>query len=442
MSKPIRNLISTVHDSAASKGAAMHALVAELFPIARSLTGDGNRKTLSILGREIPELTITEVPTGTRAFDWTVPQEWNLRDAWIECSDGRRICEFNVNNLHVVGYSTPIQAEVDFETLQAHLHSRPDLPDAVPYVTSYYKPTWGFCIADRERRKLLRGQYRVMIDSHFSDGSMSVGEAVLPGEGQAEILLSTYICHPSMANNELSGPTVAVALVKWLKSLPRRKYTYRFLFLPETIGSIWYISTHLGELRRRVVAGFVLTCCGDDRGYSFVPSRHGDTLADRAARHTLKHLAPDAKLYTFLDRGSDERQYCSPGVDLPVCSVMRTKYGTYPEYHTSLDDLALVTPEGLNGAFKVYREIITSLERNEVLRVTTFCEPSLSRRGFYPSVSTMATRENVIRLLNLIAYADGECDLLQLADTIECPIWMLYGYVDRLKREGLLKACC
>jgi len=421
-----------------SLGQEMHALCRELFPIYRSITGNGFRQSLSILKTHLPNLKIVEVPSGTKCFDWEVPREWNIRDAYIINPDGHKICDFKKNNLHVLGYSTPIDRTVSLDELQEHLYSLPDQPDAIPYVTSYYKERWGFCITHKDREQLKQGAYRVYIDSDLKDGFLTYGELTIPGERSDEILLSSYLCHPSMANNELSGPVVTTFLAKWIIGRERRKYTYRIVIIPETIGSITYLSRNYKDMKDKVIAGFNVTCVGDERAYSYLPSRQGNTLSDKAALHVLHHLHPDFVAYSFLDRASDERQYCSPGIDLPVCSVMRTKYSCYPEYHTSLDDLKLVTPAGLFGGYEVLKKAIECLELNERLRTTVYCEPQLGKRGLYPTVSTRSTGFQVKNMLNLLAYSDGELSTLEIAEKINVPLWELAETIETLKREGIL----
>lgn len=426
-------------ESRPDAGAEMYALAERLWPLPRSLTGDGVRASLRVIGEWIEGLKIHEVSSGTRALDWVVPLEWNVREAWIEAEDGERVVDFAINNLHLVGYSPPTDELLTLDELQPHLYSLTELPDAIPYVTSYYSPHWGFCLSHRDRQRLRAVRYHVHIDSTLVEGSLTYGEIVIKGDTPEEVLLSTNICHPSMANNELSGPCVATALARWLRTLTSRRYTYRIVFLPETIGSIVYLSRHLEHMQRRVRAGFVLTCMGDDRTFSYVPSREGDTLADAVATHVLGHLAPGFRRYSYLDRGSDERQYCAPGVNLPVCSVMRTKYGEYPEYHTSLDDLGLITPEGMQGSYDVLRRVIEVLEADCVPTVTVLGEPQLGRRGLYPSVSTLSTFDVVRTLSDLIAYCDGRHSLLQIAEILGVPAWTLVPLLEKLTVHGLLK---
>lgn len=421
-------------------GQEMHDMCRELFPICRSITGDGFRQSLSALKKKAADIKVIEVPTGTKCFDWEVPQEWNIRDAYIICPDGRKICDFKVSNLHVVGYSTPVNRTISLRELQEHLYSLPEQPDAIPYVTSYYKPRWGFCLTHKERMQLRGGEYKVYINSDLKDGYLTYGELIIPGESDKEIFLSTYLCHPSMANNELSGPVVTTFLAKWLAGLRRRKYTYRIIFIPETIGSITYLSANYKEMKDKVFAGFNVSCVGDDRAYSYLPSRRGDTLADRAALHVLKDMYPEYVSYSYLERGSDERQYCSPGIDLPVCSIMRTKYGCYPEYHTSLDDLDLVTPSGLLGGYEALRRSIECLEMNETLRTTVYCEPQLGKRGLYPTISTKSSGDQVRNMMNFLSYSDGNLSTLEIAEKINVPLWELAEIIEKLKSEGILEA--
>ncbi len=420
-------------------GHEMYALAEELFPICRSITGDGLRQSLKRLTRIAP-YTKYEVATGTQCFDWVVPQEWNIRDAYIVDPAGHKIVDFKHNSLHVVSYSTPVHTRMPLEQLQQHLYSLPEQPEAIPYITSYYSPRWGFCLTEEQRRGLVPGDYEVLIDSELKNGHLTYGELIVPGDSEEEVLLSSYLCHPSMANNELSGPIVTTYLARWLLSLERRRYTYRIVIVPETIGSIVYLSRNLEAMKAKTVAGYVLTCIGDDRDYSYLPSRAGDTLADQAAQHVLKHVYPDYSHYSYLERGSDERQYCSPGVDLPVCSMMRSKYATYPEYHTSLDNLDFVSPAGLYGGYSAVQKALQCLELNERLRSTVCCEPQLGKRGLYPSLSTKESNDTVRDMLNFLAYADGQHSVLDIAEKIGVPVWSMAELIPRFKQERLLQA--
>lgn len=419
-------------------GADLHRWATDLFPVCRSLTGQGVRTTLAYFGNLLDGLRIHEVDSGTRALDWAVPDEWNISDAYIADTQGNRLIDFQVSNIHVVGYSTPIDAIVTREELEPHLHSIPSQPTAIPYVTSYYSRAWGFCLSQNARDQLGDGPFRVVIDSELKKGSLTYAELVIPGESAEEVLLSTYVCHPSMANNELSGPVVMAGLARWLVSMPTRKYTYRILFIPETIGSIVYLSQHIDELKQSVKAGWVLTCMGDERTYSYLPSRRGGTLSDKVSLQVLSERGHEFVRYSFLDRGSDERQWCAPGVDLPVASVMRSKYGEFPEYHTSLDDLTLVTPEGLQGGLDVMKDAITLLEHNEFWRVATLGEPQMGSRGLYPTTSTKESTSEVYDMMNVIAYSDGDNDVIDIAQLCGITTGRVLAIIKPLVDAGLL----
>ena len=419
----------------------MHAWATELYPLHRSLTGPGNRATLDYLGELLPSMRRHRVVSGTRAFDWTVPDEWQFNRAFVEDDRGERLIDTGLHNLHVVGYSEPIDAWMTIAELDEHIHSMPDKPTWIPYVTSYYQRRWGFCITHTQREQLRQEPKRrvhVVIDAALGPGFLEYADLVVPGECRDEVLFSTYVCHPSMANNELSGPVVQTALARWVQTLPSRRLTYRFVFVPETIGSLVYLSEHLGHMRGHTRAGFVVTCVGDERTFSYLESRQGDTLADRAARHVLGNLIGDYRAYSFLARGSDERQYCAPGIDLPVCSVMRSKYGTYPEYHTSADDLSLITARGLGESLAVYQAIVTLLEANVQYRVATLGEPQLGPRGLYPTLSKRGSAATTRTLLDVLAYADGTRDLISLAESIGVSALAIIPIVKRLHKEGLL----
>ena len=426
-------------DDTETVGRAIHAFARELWPFPRSISGDGLRATLREIAALAPGLEMIEVASGTQVLDWVVPDEWRISEAWIEGPDGSRIVDFAQNNLHVVGYSTAVDAVLTLAELQPHLHSLPEQPDAIPFVTSYYQRRWGFCLSHSQRELLAEGDYRVRIAAEHFPGSITLGELLIPGETQEEVLLSTYCCHPSMANNELSGPCLLTWLARWIAAMPRRRLSYRIVFVPEMIGSIAYLAMRREIMRERTIAGFNLSCVGDERAWSYLPSRHGDTLADRVARHVLTHLAPDYARYTWRDRGSDESNYCAPGIDLPVASVMRTKYGAYPEYHTSLDDLdTVVTPRGLGQSFALYRRMIETLEQHCHPVARVLGEPQLGRRGLYPSLSIKGSTAPVRTMLDLISMADGRHALVDIADACSVPAWELAATLDRLCEAGVL----
>lgn len=422
----------------------MYALAEKLYPICRSITGDGVRESLRIIQEEIPQLNIKEIATGTRCFDWTIPQEWNINDAYIIDPDGHKIVSFKESNLHVVGYSEPVSMTLSLEQLQNHLYSLEDMPDTIPYVTSYYNRTWGFCLTQNLRDSLKSGMYEVVIDSELKDGSLTYAEIIIPGKVEKEIFLSTYICHPSMGNNELSGPVVTTRLTKFLMSLDN-KYTYRIIFIPETIGSIMYLSLNIDQMKKNTIAGFNITCVGDDNCYSFLPSRNGNTVADRAACHVLNYFTNNYDEYTFMDRGSDERQYCSPGVDLPVACIMRSKYATYKEYHTSDDNLDFISPQGLQGAFDVIKKSLLAIEINCVIENNILCEPQLGKRDLYAKLSFYQNSESYTssalskNIINIMAYSDGKLDLLQIADQLGISVFDVYETCKVLLDHNLIK---
>lgn len=420
-------------------GNEMHQLCTELWPITRSITGDGVRKTLSILQRELPNLKVYAVESGTHVFDWQVPNEWNISEAYIEDEQGQRIIDFKDNNLHVVGYSIPVDEWVSLEELDKHLYSLPEQPDAIPYITSYYKERWGFCLTHTLRKELREKKYHVVIKSELKPGVLNYAELIIPGEKSQEVFISTYICHPSMANNELSGPAVTTQLAKYIQENSDRKYTYRIVFIPETIGSITYLSKNSEHLKKNVIAGFNVSCIGDDRCYSYLPSRGGNTLSDRVAIAALNRIDSSFKRYTWLDRGSDERQYCAPGVDLPIATIMRSKYGEYPEYHTSLDDLVnVVTPDGLEGGFNALKTALDILESNIYPKIEVLCEPQLGRRGLYPTLSTKESGKQVRAMMNLITYSDGSKSLFEISELIGEDYFVLSDIVRSLVDAGVM----
>jgi aminopeptidase-like protein len=422
-----------------SQGQFMYGLVERLFGICRSITGNGVRETLKGIAVHLPNLEIHEVPSGTKCCDWLVPDEWNIRDAHISDEQGRRIVDFQQHNLHVVGYSSPVDKEVSREELDKHLFSLPELPDAIPYVTSYYKTFWGFCLTENQRKTLTDPHYRVVIDSSLTSGSLTYADLVVPGESKEEVFFSTYTCHPSMANNELSGPALATCLGKWISSQSNR-YTYRFVFAPETIGPLVYLSRNLEHLRTNTIAAFNLSCVGDNLAVSYIPSKSGDTLTDRVAQHVLKHRAPGHLTYEFVKhRGSDERQYCSPGVDLPMVSIMRSRYGDYPGYHNSLDNLDLVSPEGFQTSFDLHKECITVLESNRIYASTIIGEPQLSRRGLVQSLGGgIDISQTRVRIQNILMFCDGSRDLIDVAEVMEEYVIDLLPVIETLKESDLL----
>ena len=421
-------------------GKEIYKFASELWPLNRSLTGEGVRETLDKILKHVPNLVVKSVPSQTQVFDWTVPQEWAVREAYIITPSGKKICDFSENNLHLLGYSIPFSGELTLGELKKNLYTLPEQPEAIPYITSYYKKRWGFSLSQNQFNLLEDGIYKVLINTKLFDGELNYAELLISGKSEKEIFLSTYICHPSMANNELSGPTVTTFLAKWLSNIATLEYSYRIVFIPETIGSITYLSKNYIEMKKKIFAGFNVTCVGDNRAYSYVPSRNGKTISDIVANHVLKWTDKNFVIYNWLDRGSDERQYCAPGIDLPVASIMRSKYGKYPEYHTSLDNLKnVVTPEGLDGGYWAIRRAIEAIEKNKKFKVKVFCEPQMGKRGLYPTLSLKKRDENVSLMMNFISLCDGRSSLLEIAERLNVPIWDLYEITEKLQKHNLIQ---
>jgi len=384
-------------------------------PYPRSITGNGVRQTLEVVRARVP-LQVTEVPTGTAVLDWTVPREWNVREAWIAGPDGQRVLDFAQSNLHLVGYSTPVRARMSLAELRPHLHSLPDRPNLVPYRTSYYVEAWGFCLSDRQLEQLPDGEYDVCIDASLTDGALTYGELLVPGSSADEVLVSTHVCHPSMANDNLSGIALATLLAEHLGSRDSR-YSYRFLFVPGTIGSITWLARNQ-DGADRIVHGLVLTGLGDAGSPTYKRSRRGDAVIDRAAEHVLRSSGQPVNVIDFYPYGYDERQYCSPGFNLPVGRLGRSPHGEYPEYHTSGDDLSFVHPDSLQDSWDLLVGIIDVLERDGTyLSRNPFGEPQLGRRGLYRSIGAATDRAAAeMALLWVLNLADGAHSLLDVAE--------------------------
>lgn len=411
----------------------------DLFPICRSLAGPGNKKTLKYFFKLNNEFKIIKFKSRSKVFDWTIPDEWSVKDAYIQHSSGKKFAQFKKNNLHIVGYSSAINKKISKKELMKKIFTQKDQPDSIPYVTSYYNKNWGFCLSENEKKRLPEGNYKVFIDSKFTKGNLEIAQAIIKGKKSKEVLFSSYICHPSMANNELSGPVLLNALMLYVKEkYPKNNFTYRFVLLPETIGSIAYISKYKKILKKNVCCGFVLTCVGDERGYSFVSTPQENTLADQAMLASLFDKS-NFKKYHFKNRGSDERQYCYPGVDLPVCSYSRSK--EYPEYHTDKDNFKVVTQKGLEGSFDVMKNIIDGFELGLYPKNTVTCEPQLGKRNLYTSnISQKGIyKEEMFTRKNLLAYADGKRNIFEICNIINTPLKKIIDQYIVLKNNKLLK---
>lgn len=425
---------------ASEVGRSLHDFVAELYPLCRSITGDGVRETLRLIQLRIP-LTMCEVPSGTQVFDWTVPLEWNVKDAWIKDKDGRRIADFKVNNLHLMSYSTPIQRRMRLDELWPHLFSLPDHPEWIPYRTSYYQENWGFCLPHKDLERLVDEEYDVLIDSSLQSGALTYGECYLPGQTSDEVLVSSHICHPSLCNDNLSGIAVAVMLAQTLALRPRR-YSYRFVFIPGTIGSITWLAKNENVIPH-IKHGLVLTGIGDEGGLTYKRSRQGQAEIDRAMVHILKHSGDAHALIDFFPYGYDERQYCSPGFNLPVGCLMRTPHGEYPEYHSSADNLDFVKPESLAHSYTRCIELFDLLECNRTYQnQNPKCEPQLGRRGLYRAIAGQQDKQfKELVLLWVLNLSDGQHTVLDIAERAEVPFHRVHAAVEALLKVGLLKEC-
>jgi len=419
-------------------GQELYDLMAELYPICRSLTGAGQRRTLDILRRRI-DLTVHEVPSGTAVFDWTVPKEWNIRAAYIKDVRGRKIIDLADSNLHVVGYSVPVRRRMSFAALKPHLFSLPDHPDWIPYRTSYYREDWGFCLSHRQLLEMKDGEYEVCIDSTLADGAMSYGECFLRGERAEEVLISCHICHPSLANDNLTGIAIATLLAQHLSAAPRR-YSYRFLFTPGTIGSIAWLCRNESRVGA-IHAGLVLACLGDAGSFTYKKSRRGDALIDRAVPQALRDAGEGYQTIEFSPYGYDERQFCSPGFNLPVGCLMRTPHGCFAEYHTSADNLEFVRPEYVAGSYARCREIIEILDDNRTfINLNPKCEPQLGKRGLYGSIGgASGSRSRELALLWVLNGSGGEATLLDIAERSGLPFNAIADAARDLEQHGLLK---
>ena len=416
----------------------------ELFKLNRSITGKDSYKTLKIIKREHPKLNILKFNSGKSVFDWKIPPEWNVNSAFVEDKFGEKIINIKDNNLHLVSYSSPVNTSIKKNKLLEKLHSLKNQRNAIPYVTSYYKKYWGFCVTEKHKDKIKKkylknDKFKILIDSRFNNrGSLYYGELFLKGESKKEVLISTYICHPSMANNELSGPIVAMALIKYFSGKKLKK-SLRFIFVPETIGSIAYINRNLKKLKKNVIGGYNLTCIGDERNHSCMLSKFQNSPSDTSLIEAYKKLRIKYKKYSFLDRGSDERQFSSPGVDLSITSIFRSKYREYPEYHTSLDNFDLVTLQGLKGGYEVAKLSINNLMQKIIPEPRVMCEPMLSKKKLYKSVSIKNNNKILSRkLLDFLMYADGKTDLSRISNIIKVDYSLALKIYDLLIKNKLI----
>jgi aminopeptidase-like protein len=423
----------------ATIGDDIYHFIEKLYPICRSITGNGVRETLSHIKEMIP-VEIHEVPTGTSVYDWTIPKEWNIRDAHIKDSSGKKIVDFINSNLHVVSYSIPIKKTITLSELKEHIFTIPEKPYWIPYRTSYYKETWGFCMPHSQFEKLSDGQYEVFIDSTLEDGCLTYGECFIKGETEDEVLFSAHVCHPSLCNDNLSGISLAVHLAEQLQKRPQLYYSYRFLFIPGTIGSITWLHHNEAHLKK-IKHGLVVTLVGDSGPMTYKKSRRGNAEIDRAVGKALRDSGDAHKIVDFIPYGYDERQYCSPGFNLPIGCLMRTPHGQFPQYHTSADDLNFVSPTYLANSFKIFNDVIEILENNKkFVNTNPKCEPHLGKRGIYNNIGGRNDKHTIqMAMLWVLNMSDGFNDLLAISERSGVPFALIVEAAKLLRNHGLLK---
>ena len=419
------------------KNSSMLSWMKDLFPYCRSITGEGIRKSLSYFEKINPEFKRIKFKTGKKIFDWNIPKEWNIKDGYIKHESGKKFCKFKENNLNIVGYSKPVNFSIDKNKLIEKIYTLKQQPDSIPYVTSYYNEDWGFCMSEKNKKKLPSGKYSVFIDSELKRGSLDLSHAIIKGKSKKEIFFSSYLCHPSMANNELSGPVVLNKLILFLKErFKKLNYSYRFVLLPETIGSIAYLSKYKNHLKKNVICGYNLTCLGDKGNFSYIKSRNGNTLADSAIESSLKDYKKH-KAYSYLQRASDERQYCSPGIDLPLCSFSRSL--DYKEYHTNKDNLKIISQKRLEESLDVLKNIIIALELGLYPKTKILCEPNMGKRGLYPLISKKNTHNDELKLrMDLISYSDGMRNIFEISNLIKQPLSQIIKEYKNLKDHKII----
>lgn len=414
-------------------------LAKKIWAYNRSLTGNGVRDTLREFKKINKNLKIKKIRSGTKAFDWKVPLEWNVKEAYMIDPDKKKICDFSKNNLHLVGYSVPHKKNYTLEKIKKKIYTYKKLPDAIPYHTTYYKKDWGFCMSLNQKKKLKKGIYKVNINSSLKKGYMNFGEIFIKGKKKKEIFFSTYICHPSMANNELSGPCTMIYFSEYLKKL-KLNYSIRILFIPEGIGSIYYLSRNYKNMKKNIECGFNVSCIGDNRSYSFITSRKNNTITDKITRYIYQNTSKKFIEYSWNERGSDEKNYCAPGIDLPVCTIMRTKFGKYKEYHTSKDKLGkVVTKTGLHNSFELLKKIHLLADNYCNPKTNILGEPFLTKYNLYPTLSRQSLPKKIMLIKNIITYSDGENSIIDIAEKCKVSVWDIIPLIKMLQKKKILK---